>query len=54
MITGFGRLGNWFGIEHEGVVPDMITIAKGLTSAYAPMGAVFVARPSPSRSTGPA
>ncbi len=42
VICGFGRLGNWLGIEHEGVVPDMVTTAKGLTSAYVPGGAVFV------------
>ena len=43
VITGFGRLGEWFGISREGVVPDLISVAKGLTSAYAPMGAVLVA-----------
>ncbi|WP_210496004.1 aminotransferase class III-fold pyridoxal phosphate-dependent enzyme [Patulibacter sp. SYSU D01012] len=42
VICGFGRLGNWLGIEHEGVVPDMVTTAKGITSAYVPGGAVFV------------
>jgi adenosylmethionine-8-amino-7-oxononanoate aminotransferase len=42
VICGFGRLGSWLGIEHEGVMPDIVTTAKGLTSAYAPMGAVFV------------
>ncbi len=41
VITGFGRLGEWFGITREGVVPDLISVAKGLTSAYAPMGAVL-------------
>ncbi len=40
VITGAGRLGHWFGIEREGVVPDLVSLAKGLTSAYAPMGAV--------------
>ncbi|MGF7235907.1 MAG: aminotransferase class III-fold pyridoxal phosphate-dependent enzyme, partial [Frankia sp.] len=45
VICGFGRLGNWLGIEHEGVVPDIVTTAKGITSAYAPMGAVFVRAP---------
>ncbi|HEX8510874.1 MAG TPA: aminotransferase class III-fold pyridoxal phosphate-dependent enzyme [Propionibacteriaceae bacterium] len=40
VITGFGRLGEWFGITREGVAPDLISVAKGLTSAYAPMGAV--------------
>ena len=44
MICGFGRLGEWFGVERYGVVPDLVTIAKGLTSAYAPMGAVLVVR----------
>jgi adenosylmethionine-8-amino-7-oxononanoate aminotransferase len=42
VICGFGRLGEWLGIEREGVVPDIATTAKGLTSAYAPMGAVIV------------
>lgn len=42
VITGFGRLGEWFGVTRFGAVPDLITVAKGLTSAYAPMGAVLV------------
>jgi adenosylmethionine-8-amino-7-oxononanoate aminotransferase len=42
VICGFGRLGTWLGVEREGVVPDIATTAKGLTSAYAPMGAVLV------------
>jgi adenosylmethionine-8-amino-7-oxononanoate aminotransferase len=42
VICGFGRLGEWLGVEREGVVPDVATVAKGLTSAYAPMGAVLV------------
>jgi adenosylmethionine-8-amino-7-oxononanoate aminotransferase len=41
VITGFGRLGEWFGSTRFGVVPDIITTAKGLTSAYLPMGAVL-------------
>ncbi len=41
VITGFGRLGEWFGSTRFGVVPDLITTAKGLTSAYVPMGAVL-------------
>jgi adenosylmethionine-8-amino-7-oxononanoate aminotransferase len=43
VITGCGRLGEWFGVLREGVAPDLISIAKGLTSAYAPMGAVVAA-----------
>jgi adenosylmethionine-8-amino-7-oxononanoate aminotransferase len=43
VITGFGRLGEWFGSQWNDVSPDLITVAKGLTSAYAPMGAVLVA-----------
>jgi adenosylmethionine-8-amino-7-oxononanoate aminotransferase len=42
VICAFGRLGEWLGIEREGVVPDIATVAKGLTSGYAPMGAVLV------------
>ncbi|UPW01586.1 aminotransferase class III-fold pyridoxal phosphate-dependent enzyme [Halorussus gelatinilyticus] len=42
VITGFGRCGDWFGIEAEGVQPDMITFAKGVTSAYAPLAGVLV------------
>lgn len=41
VITGFGRLGEWFAISREGVAPDLISVAKGMTSAYAPMGAVL-------------
>jgi taurine---2-oxoglutarate transaminase len=40
VMSGFGRTGKWFTIEHWDVVPDIITMAKGLTSAYAPLGAV--------------
>jgi adenosylmethionine-8-amino-7-oxononanoate aminotransferase len=42
VITGIGRTGKNFGIEHWGVVPDMITTAKGLSSGYAPLAAVIV------------
>jgi putrescine---pyruvate transaminase len=42
VITGFGRTGAWFGCDHEGVSPDMITFAKGVTSAYVPLGGVIV------------
>ncbi len=44
VITGFGRCGEWFGIDTEDVEPDMLTFAKGVTSAYAPLAGV-VARP---------
>src|SRR5881296_1305319 len=37
VITGFGRTGKWFGVDHEGVVPDLMTVAKGITSGYLPL-----------------
>ena len=40
VVTGFGRLGAMFGSDHYGIEPDLITIAKGLTSAYAPLSGV--------------
>ena len=40
IMTGFGRTGRWFAVDHWAVVPDLITMAKGLTSSYAPLGAV--------------
>ena len=40
VMSGFGRTGKWFAVNHWNVVPDMITMAKGLTSGYAPLGAV--------------
>jgi adenosylmethionine-8-amino-7-oxononanoate aminotransferase len=42
VITGFGRTGRMFGAEHFGVVPDLMTMAKGLSSGYAPIAAVAV------------
>jgi adenosylmethionine-8-amino-7-oxononanoate aminotransferase len=42
VITGFGRIGEWFAASRYGGSPDVITVAKGITSAYAPMGAVLV------------
>lgn len=42
VVTGFGRLGTMFGSEHYGIKPDIITIAKGLTSAYAPLSGSIV------------
>jgi taurine---2-oxoglutarate transaminase len=40
VMSGFGRTGRWFAVDNWGVVPDLMTMAKGLTSAYAPLGAV--------------
>jgi L-2,4-diaminobutyrate transaminase len=42
VVTGFGRLGSMFGSDHYSIKPDLITIAKGLTSAYAPLSGVIV------------
>jgi adenosylmethionine-8-amino-7-oxononanoate aminotransferase len=42
VITGFGRLGEWFGSTRFGATPDLVTTAKGITSAQAPLGAVLV------------
>ena len=42
VLSGFGRTGRWFAVDHEGVAPDMLTCAKGLTGGYAPGGAVIV------------
>ncbi|MDN2568609.1 aspartate aminotransferase family protein [Aquibium sp. A9E412] len=42
VVTGFGRLGSMFGSDHYGIRPDIITIAKGLTSAYAPLSGSIV------------
>jgi len=42
VMSGWGRTGTWFAVDNWGVVPDMITTAKGLTSGYVPLGAVIV------------
>lgn len=44
VITGFGRLGSWFAADHYGVVPDLTTFAKAVTSGYQPLGGVIVGR----------
>ena len=44
VITGFGRTGRWFACEHDGVVPDLMSVAKGITSGYIPLSA-SIARP---------
>jgi taurine---2-oxoglutarate transaminase len=45
VMSGFGRTGEWFAVDHWGVVPDLMTVAKGLTSSYAPLGAVGMREP---------
>lgn len=42
VICGFGRLGTWWGAQHYGVTPDLITFAKAVTSGYVPLGGVLV------------
>ena len=42
VMSGFGRTGKWFGVDNYGVVPDMMVLAKGLTSGYLPLGALMV------------
>ena len=42
VLSGFGRTGRWFAVDHDGVTPDLMTVAKGLTGGYAPGGAVIV------------
>lgn len=42
VITGFGRTGRWFGLEHYGIEPDIVQFAKGITSGYVPLGGIGV------------
>ncbi len=42
VMSGFGRTGKWFAVDHDGVVPDMMVLAKGLTCGYLPLGALVV------------
>jgi adenosylmethionine-8-amino-7-oxononanoate aminotransferase len=44
VITGFGRTGKWFALDHWNVQPDLMTFAKGITSAYLPLGGVMVSQ----------
>ena len=44
IMSGFGRTGKWFAVNHWNVVPDMITMAKGLTSGYVPLGAIAISK----------
>lgn len=42
VMSGFGRTGNWFGFENHDIIPDMVCMAKGLTSSYLPLGCLMV------------
>jgi len=42
VMSGFGRTGKWFGFEHHDIIPDMIAMAKGLTSGYLPLGCLMI------------
>ena len=42
VMSGFGRTGKWFAVDHEGVTPDILTMAKGITAGYVPLGACMV------------
>jgi putrescine---pyruvate transaminase len=44
VITGFGRTGRWFAVEHDQVVPDLMSVAKGITSGYIPLSASIARR----------
>src|SRR5581483_4846208 len=45
VMAGFGRTGKWFGVDNWNVVPDIITLAKGINSGYVPLGAMVVREP---------
>src|SRR4051794_38510686 len=45
VMAGFGRTGKWFGVDNWGVVPDIITMAKGINSGYVPLGAMAIREP---------
>jgi taurine--2-oxoglutarate transaminase len=45
VMAGFGRTGKWFGVDHWDVVPDIITMAKGINSGYVPLGAMAIREP---------
>ena len=45
VMSGWGRTGKWFAVDHWSVTPDIITTAKGITSGYVPLGAVIVSEP---------
>ena len=45
VMVGFGRTGAWFGVDHDGVAPDLLVFAKGVNSGYVPLGGVLVGDP---------
>ena len=45
VLVGFGRTGAWFGVDHDGVAPDLLVFAKGVNSGYVPLGGVVVGDP---------
>jgi taurine--2-oxoglutarate transaminase len=45
VMAGFGRTGKWFGVDNWNVVPDILTVAKGINSGYVPLGAMIVRKP---------
>src|SRR5206468_11399845 len=45
VMAGFGRTGRWFGVDNWDVVPDIITLAKGINSGYVPLGAMVIREP---------
>jgi taurine--2-oxoglutarate transaminase len=45
VMAGFGRTGKWFAVDHWGVLPDIITVAKGINSGYVPLGAMVMREP---------
>jgi taurine--2-oxoglutarate transaminase len=45
VMAGFGRTGKWFAVDHWDVVPDILTVAKGINSGYVPLGAMIVSEP---------
>lgn len=42
VMSGFGRTGKWFGVDHAGIVPDLMALAKGVTAGYLPLGVLMV------------
>ena len=45
VMAGFGRTGKWFAVDHWDVVPDIVTVAKGINSGYVPLGAMIIRKP---------